>query len=406
MFKLIKFLIGYVTVTVSGNNPELLINILLRRKITVWHIRRISNTQIKLCMYAEDFKNHIKSAARKSGCLVHINRRRGMHFTIIKYKERKVLVVSCLIAILLIILSGMSVWKIEIDCEDRELAAYAAAELNSMGIKQGSLINRINTKNISQEILLSDSRLKWVNVTKVGTILKVELLLDDEYKKIIHDVPENIPCDIVALKDCTIYKIDVEAGNKIVSAGDTVCAGEILVRGIGYENELNNPDKGYHYDSNDLHARANVLGVINYVCETEIRNTIQIISRTGQTKVFRSLLIFGRKVSLPVFGKKFDSSDSVYYETYPEVFNEDKPLPLGIAVDVEYETELVEVYLDDEKAILYAKMFAQTEMDTMLPQNAVILSTNVNYIEREGIKYIRLEASCLENIGVDLADDL
>lgn len=406
MFKLVKFLIGYLTITITGSNPELLINILVRRKISVWHIRRISDTQIRFCMYAEDFKGNIKSAAKKSGCIVKINKKRGLHFTAIKYKERKTLVIASLIAIVLIMLSGMSIWKIEIVCEDRVIALEAAMQLDGMGVKQGSLINRINTKNISQEILLSDNRLSWVGVKKIGTTLKVEILLDDEYNKIIHKVPEIEPCDIVAIKDCTIYKIDVAAGNKMVSSGETVRAGEILVRGIGYENELNNPDKGYQYDSHDIHARAEILGVVNYVSEVEIKNTIQVMQRTGQTRVYRSIMVFGKKISIPVFGKKFKSSDSVYYEQYPSVGKDHKQLPVGVATDIEYETELIEIKLDDDKAVLFAKMFAQTEMDAMLPSEATILNTNIAFIEKNGKRYVRLDASCLENVGVDLAGDL
>ena len=84
MFKFVKFLIGYVVIKVSGNNAELLINILLKRHISVWHVRRMSDNTIIFYMYADDYVRNIKSAARKSKCDVSVIKKRGLHFTFIK----------------------------------------------------------------------------------------------------------------------------------------------------------------------------------------------------------------------------------------------------------------------------------------------------------------------------------
>ena len=77
-------------------------------------------------------------------------------------------------------------------------------------------------------------------------------------------------------------------------------------------------------------------------------------------------------------------------------------MPIGLATDVEYETELVNVILDNNQAISFAKMHAQSQIDEQIPDDSRIINTNTKYIEREGTKYIRIEATCLENVGVDL----
>lgn len=405
MFKFVKFLIGYVVIRVRGENAELLINILLRRGISVWHIKRISNNTIIISMYADDFVKNIKSAAAKSRCKVHIIKKRGLHFTLTKYRHRKALVACSLIAIILIMLSGMTVWKIDVVCDDSLTAQRTLVRLNEMGIKQGSLISRINTKNISQELLVVDNTLSWVNIRKKGTVLTVELKLSEEYSKTIHEIPENIPCNVVALKDCVIYKIDVKAGNLMVKSGDTVSCGEILVRGIGYKNELNNPDKGYEYESHDVHAMADVLGVVWYSSTVEVKDHVTVMKRTGNMNVHKSLIIFGKKFSLPFFGENFELSDNVYFEK--NITTKDKKqLPLGVATDIEYETVLCKDKLNDEQAVMYAKMFAQTEIDSMIPTNAKILNTEMEFIEKEGNTFICLRVACLEKVGVDLALDL
>lgn len=402
MFKFVKFLIGYVVIKVSGNNAELLINILLKRHISVWHVRRMSDNTIIFYMYADDYVRNIKSAARKSKCDVSVIKKRGLHFTFIKYSQRKALIICSLIAIILIMLSGMTVWKIEVVCDDAMTAQKAISRLNDMGIKEGSLINRINTKNVSQELLVADNTLSWVNIQKKGTILTVELKLSEEYSKTIHEIPENTPCDVVALKDCVIYKINVKAGNLVVEVGDTVSCGETLVRGIGYNNEFNNPDKGYEYESHDIHAIADVWGVVWYKSVVEVKNHVTVMKRTGRMNVHKSLLFFNKKISLPFFGEKYDHSDTVYFEKKITAMNK-KELPIGLATDIEYETVLSEATLDNKQAVMYAKMFAQTEISSMIPDNAKILSTDMEYLEQEGSTFICLKVACLENVGVDYA---
>ena len=402
MFKFIRFLIGYVKIYVDGINAEKVINIFLKRKISIWHVRRVSETRICFYMYADDYVKNIKTAVRKTGCTAKIIKKSGLYFFNQKYRERKVLLIASLIAILLIVLSSMSVWRIDIICDDSRVSYNASLILDSLGIKEGSLINKIDTKKVANMIMLSDNRLSWVSIKKKGTVLSCELILDETYKRQIATVDESVPCDIVALKDCVIYKIDLAAGNKMVETGQTVSAGEVIIRGIGYENELNNPDKGYEYESKDIHAKGKVLGLVSYVSEIEIKNTVQIMQRTGNKNIKKSFLLFGRKISIPSFKKKYEFYDSIYYENYVYLGDKITRLPIGLATDVEYETELVNVILDNNQAISFAKMHAQSQIDEQIPDDSRIINTNTKYIEREGTKYIRIEATCLENVGVDL----
>lgn len=402
MFKFVRFLIGYVVISVSGENVELLINILLRRKISVWHIKRNSPGNVIFTMHADDFVRNIRSSARKAGCEVKILKKRGIHFTYVRYRHRKTLVISGLVAIILIMLSGMTVWDIDIVCDDPLVAISAGQRLNEMGIKEGSLINTIDTKEAARELLVSDNTLSWVNIEKRGTILKVNLKLTEEHSKIIHEVDESKACNIVALKDCVIYKVNLKAGNLLVSEGDTVTAGQVLVRGIGYENEFNNPDKGYEYESFDLHAKAQVLGIVWYSAEAEIAQNVTVMERTGNMNVSKSLVLFGRKIPIPSMKDEYERSDAVYYEKYLPFYG-GKKLPVGIATDIEYETILSEENLSYDQAVMYAKMFAQTEIDNMIPADSKIINTNVEYIEKNGKEYIEIKVACLENVGVDLA---
>ena len=89
MFKFVRFLIGYVVISVSGENVELLINILLRRKISVWHIKRNSPGNVIFTIHADDFVRNIRSSARKAGCKVKILKKKRDSFHICQISPQK-----------------------------------------------------------------------------------------------------------------------------------------------------------------------------------------------------------------------------------------------------------------------------------------------------------------------------
>ena len=94
---LIKYLMGYIRITVEGYYIERFINICKMNSILVWNVKKENSVKIYLNTGIKDFKKMV-NVARKTRCKIKIKNKRGIPFLLQKYKKRK------LFAILLIVM--------------------------------------------------------------------------------------------------------------------------------------------------------------------------------------------------------------------------------------------------------------------------------------------------------------
>lgn len=388
MYKVLSHIQNYVQIKITGERPQKFINICLRRRIAVWDLTQVSEKEFTMCLFADDFRKNIRTAAAKSGVRVHILAKKGLLYTLRKYKSRKVLAVLSLLLCGLFVFATSTVWNIDV-CGADELSRQNTLKLVSdLGVKRGMFMSNIHARALAEQLLIKQDNLCWVGVKKKGMTLSIVIVEGVHYESKKSDrVSVDEECNIAVAKDCLLQKVTVEQGRQVVDTGNTALKGQVVVVGEG------------------KHAKAQIMGVVWYKAEVLIEKEVEMLKYTGKEKTINSLLLFDFKIEPPAWkwlpwnwgNKEFKSYDSTYTEKY--LGNKVK-LPFGTSKLVKRETVWETVTLSEDEAMLKAALKAGGALDASIPDDGQILSTKSHVFEKSGKQYYCVTAEVLEDVGI------
>ncbi len=225
--QLIRFLRGYLTITVSGRFCERFLNVCATKNILLWNIKKISERTIRCRISVPAFRT-LRPIVRNTGVRVHINIKHGLPFFLRRYKKRRLITLSALIIVIFVISINQFVWKIEITGNYKVSDEKILSALSDAGLKPGVPRKRVDPVHLKTQTLLSVPELSWLWVDAKGS-------------KVVVDVRENIEipemtnyngyANVVTEKDAVIEKMIVRCGVPVVQEGDTVLKGTVLVTG-------------------------------------------------------------------------------------------------------------------------------------------------------------------------------
>jgi similar to stage IV sporulation protein len=86
LFKLMSFLLGYVTILVTGDAPEKFINMAASRGISLWDVARSGEGGIRLKVRLSAVKP-LRHMARRTRCRFRICRREGLPFYFARLRQ-------------------------------------------------------------------------------------------------------------------------------------------------------------------------------------------------------------------------------------------------------------------------------------------------------------------------------
>ena len=272
-----NYLLGYLNITIEGFFVERFINILASKKIFLWNVKKKNSSLLCANISIKDFKE-IKDIARKTKCKVKINRKKGVPFVFNKYKKRKIFIILLLPIIIMIMISSMYVWNIDIvssgDINEKELLE----QLNEKGLAVGKIKRNIDTKNIITNIRLERSDISWMEINLKGTNAIVNIVKAEEKPNIIDD---NEYCDVVSDKKGIITKITAQRGTIAVKVGDIVEEGTKLISGIM---------EGKYTDPRYVHAKGEVEAKVWYTKRRKSKFTREVSKQTGAEKEKYSII--------------------------------------------------------------------------------------------------------------------
>lgn len=210
LFKILFLKIfGYVNIEIQGFFVEKFINKCFAKGIFLWKIERNNSTTITAKISIKDFKL-LHEIARKTKCKISLKEKRGLPFLMNKYKKRKIFAITILVIAFLIFGLTRFVWNIEIIC-DGEINNQEILELLAEdGIKEGTLISKIDTEKVINEIRLKRDDISWIGIKISGTNVIIEIVLATEKPEIID---ETVACNIISDKEAIITKIAATSRN-------------------------------------------------------------------------------------------------------------------------------------------------------------------------------------------------
>ena len=307
------------------------------------------------------------SIARKCGVRLRAGKRKGLYFTLSKYRTRVGLYAGFLVFILLISIFQTKVLDIQFDGDAK--AAEIFPILEECGIKIGTTVSEINFSEAEQRLMLEIPDCAWADVSCEGFRLKVEVHKGIDVPKVESKSPRNI----VASRSAVIISQIVRKGGAVMNVGSGVNAGDLLVSGVV-------PDGGEGVMF--IHSDAEIIGEFSETKEFFVPYKETIQRAEGEQKRF-DYLIFGDD-EYPLFLGKAFAENSLYSEETRLIFGGN--MKIKTEIFTEYITR--EITRSPENCVSELKKQISLFEENFYGDYEIVSSNERYYPEESGIKVL------------------
>lgn len=390
LFKVILYyLLGYVRISIEGYYIERFINICRNNKILIWNLKRDKNVKLELNVGINDVKK-IAKIAKQTKCKMKINKKKGIPFIFNKYRKRKLFFTFLLLIIIMMGITSNFVWNIQIvkqDESDLDLNSIYK-DIEEAGLSIGTPKNKINTKEIINNIRTKRNDISWIGIELKGTNAIVKVVKSTEKPDIIN---EEEYCNVVANKPGIITKINAQNGSIAVKVGDTVNVGTTLINGW-----MEGKYTGIRY----VHARGEVEAKVWYEKSKKIMYNTTEIKETGNIENKYKIKINNFEINLSKKLPKFKIYDTITEEKKIKLFS-DFYLPISIVKTTykEQKDEVKEYEKEEAKNIGIQEL--EQELEQEISDKEKIVNKIINTYEQEDGIEVRVTYEVLENIGTN-----
>ena len=212
---------------ISGLRLERLLESLRGQGIELYDIKRQNARSMQLSCAAAQGKQ-LEAMAGMLGFSVDPLPPQGWLLRLVRLRRKGIFLGCAGVAAVLLLLSLQFIWHIKIT----GAGVYRGEVLSFLREKQigvGCLRRDLDLQALCNELLYRLPRVAWVRAKTTGVTLHVDITQGVPMPAV---EPYGGPGDIVAARDGVIERIDVYEGKAAAKAGDTVRAGDVLIRGL------------------------------------------------------------------------------------------------------------------------------------------------------------------------------
>ena len=225
--RFLRWLKGYLLVTIKGYSPERFLNLCSNRNILIWNLHKTEGGyefHISLKGYYA-----LRPIVRRTKTLPLVKKRYGFPFYFHKYKKRKIFFCGIFIAAFLVYIMSLFIWDVKISGQYTHTEEAIVKFLQNSGVFAGIMKKDIDCTEIEEIIRKEYTDIGWVSAEIRGTRLLIQITETNMPKPYVQQTE---PCHIVADKDGIITEIVTRTGAPKVKKGDVVKKGDILVSGV------------------------------------------------------------------------------------------------------------------------------------------------------------------------------
>lgn len=392
MLQWMRFLRGYLYVTLGGYAPERFLNLCRNQEIVIWNLC-VCPQGYRFCVSLKTFRT-LKPLLRKTGTRLKIQKKIGMPFLVFRYRKHTCFLVGIGgAAVLLFLLSGF-IWSVQIHGNSYYTDEVLTRFLVRSGCVYAAPKSQMDCKKIQMLIRREFEDITWVSARISGTCLYVDVQERLPEKQTSEETED--AQDLVADYDGVVTSITTRSGTPVVQKGTAVKKGAVLVSGLVAREDDSGNVTGYKM----VHADADVwirtsLPYRNTFSEYEKQRI-----KTGKKK--RSIVLEGRKRQIHlgfVPGKR--GKWMLFASQYPSGMGVWVRLPMRLTWQVWESYIEQKVTLSEEEIQAKAQMYLNTyckkltEKGIQISGNDVMIKRNKNKSEIlvEGTLDIRVKAS-------------
>lgn len=383
LVKIIRWLFGCVRFHLTDGFPERFVNLAVRNKISMRNMRKLKNGIEGEVVAKEYFL--LRKLAKNCGCKIKIAEKFGFPFKTKKYKKRKGIFVGLLLFGMILYAFSSYIWSVDVSGNSNISSEKILEVMNELGIFGGSLKKRINIPMVRQEAMLKLPEIAWISVNIKGS--HADILIKEKIKapELAH---ESAPCDIKAVCDGKIDRIETYKGTPAVRSGDAVLKGQLLISGI--VEDLSGA-------SSFVHSDGKVYAYTRRTIEESIKLSQEKAMDTGKIKKKYRIKIFGLEIPFGLWGKTKETDRCEFYSDKLHIGKMD--LPIIFYREDRYEQFYDIVNLTYEEALDEAKRLISEREKNELGDKK-ILNASFEDKEEDGICLASAVYDCLEDIGI------
>lgn len=223
--RLVSYLKGYVSLLVEGKALERFVNLAVSRGIRFWDITFLDKDKIILRVRLSSVGS-LRHIARRTASRFRVMEKAGLPFWVWRARRRKALYGGALFFFAVLCVLSSFVWAVEVSGTKQTDAAAIRRAAAEAGLKAGIPRWRVREQEVEQAIRERFPSLAWVGVDLKGTKASITVV-----EKKLPSIVAGSPAHIVARKAGLVKELLVLAGQPLVSEGDTVTQGQVLISG-------------------------------------------------------------------------------------------------------------------------------------------------------------------------------
>jgi similar to stage IV sporulation protein len=238
--------------------------------------------------------------------------------------------------------------------------------------------------------------ISWIGIDLNGNMAMVT---------VIEGTPETEPvdlssaCHIVAVREGYIETIIAREGKEVVTKGDFVEEGDLLITGIlaiedkTYTSDPENPELRYVHANGEVYAKT-VHRFIRYQEKRELQKRLTGKSLWGFSIMIGDLQLDTSRIFWPYHQASFEER---------VVLNWLRPIPLRLKVNRQWEVEIQKEERTEQSIQSEGNRQARAAIKENIKESALIINKSLKFEAEENIIKVIILIEALEQIGVEKA---
>ncbi len=389
---------GYVVIGASACEAAAVLELCRRYSLVYGDMAFDECGNLSLCC-TRGMARAILRAGAAAGLTLCVLRTGGVPTLLGRLCRRPGLILGGVLGVWMFLLATGVVWDIRVTGTETLSPRAVEETLAACGFAVGTPLRGFRADVTENEALLLDERLAWISINRRGTVAYVEV----REAKPKPAVGKDDPADVVAAIGGVIDRVELEAGNVRVMAGQAVAAGDVLVSGL-WDSEV--------VGIRATHARARVFARTVRELTVKIPLTYeQKVYTTGEGSTLSGICqekwinFFGKSVK---FSKKTGNAgvfcDTIEREqTFSPVFGVGLPLSVRTVWYLPYTVETATRTHAEAEELAYIEL---GRLIGDLPGGAEVLQKTVTTARGEEFFLLRCTLVCYEDIGTQRAIEI
>ena len=228
---LFLFLRGNCTVSVTAQHRTVAMNLCMQMHLQYTNFIWREDGGIQFDCFASDARRFV-AACHKQGIEAEIVSYRGFPKFLKRLRSRTGLVVGAILAVALVVLSGLFVWDVQVSGNVELTDGEVIEALRVCGFGVGSYLPSLRVREIENRVLMASEDIGWLSINTEGTVARVQIIEHISGESGEGTSSSKNPTNLVAVADGQIEYLELYRGNAVVTVGQAVKKGELLVSGL------------------------------------------------------------------------------------------------------------------------------------------------------------------------------